>query len=388
MRALYVIHNPGWGGGYNQIVRLRRPLEALGWEVALAAPSGSEGAARSRAEGVEVFELPLHRLRASPDPRLLASFVARALPETRALGRLIRDWNADVVQPHGDTNPHAALAGRRAGRAVVWELYDTRTPVPLRRVTMPVVTRTADVVMTVGRALGLAYPGTAALGPRWFEIWPPVPDWMFAFDGDVRAAARAELGVPADAVVVGSIGLISPNKGFDVLLRGLAAARARGAPVVARVLGPPSPGHPRHEASLRREALALGLDDLAFDLRDGGTRIPDLLPAFDVLALTSRSEGLPTVILEAMTAGLPVVATDVGAVGEAVLDAETGYVVGPGDADAVADRLVRLANSADLRRRLGDAGRERFRERFGLDRLAARYADAYQCALERSAARQ
>ncbi len=384
MRALFVINNPGFGGGHNQIVQLRRPLADRGWDVAMVTPTGAEAAPRMRAAGVEVIELPMHRLRASPDPRLQGPFLARFVPEVRALKRLVERWGADVVQPHGDTNPHGALAAHRSGRAVAWQLYDTRTPLPLRRLTMPVVTRVADVIMTVGRALGQAYRGTEALGERWVPIWVPVDDTVFRFDPLRRAQARAELGIPDDAMAVGAIGMQNPSKGFEFFIRALAEARDRGANVVGRILGGSSPAHAAYGASLRREAATRGLlDGATLDIRDGGTRIAELMPGLDCLALSSvpRSEGLPTVIVEAMAVGLPVVATDVGAVAEAVADGRTGFVVAPEDPEAMADRLHELAGDRDLRARMGAAGRRRYQDELGLDQLADTYVRAYERAL-------
>jgi glycosyltransferase involved in cell wall biosynthesis len=390
VKALFVINNPGFGGGYSQIVRLREPLAALGWDVAMVAPQGAEATARLRAGGVEVLEIPLHRLRASPDPRLQAPFLARFVPEVSALRRLFVERGVDVVQPHGDTNPHAGIAAHRAGIAVCWEIYDTRTPVPLRRLTMPVVTRLADSIMTVGRALGHAYPGTERLGERWVPIWPPVDGAAFVPDPARRLAARRELGIPEDAVAVGAIGMLNPSKGFEFFVRALGSARAQGAPVVGRILGGASPAHAAYGESIRAEARALGLlDGVALDIRDGGTRVAELMPGLDVLALSSvpRSEGVPTVILEAMSSGLPVVASDVGAVAEAVADGETGYVIAPEDADLLSARLVQLAGDPALRARLGAAGAARFAREFTIEDLARRYVHAYELALAHRAAR-
>jgi glycosyltransferase involved in cell wall biosynthesis len=119
------------------------------------------------------------------------------------------------------------------------------------------------------------------------------------------------------------------------------------------------------------------------DIRDAGARVPELLPAFDVLALSSvpRSEGMPTVILEAMACGLPVVATRVGAVAEEVVDGQTGLIVEPLDDDALAGALARLAADAQLRGRMGAAGRDRFEQSFRLDVLADIHVRAFELAL-------
>ena len=391
MKGLFVVNNPVFGGGPGQLLRLRDPLARRGWELAAVTPTGADTAVRLRDGGIEVHELPLHRLRARPDPRLHAALLASFPREVRGLRRLIRREGIGIVQLHGDTNPHAAVAGRLEGCAVVWQLYDTRTPVPLRRVTMPVVTRLADVITTWGDALGRAYPGVTALGERWLTVFPPVDGTRFAVSAERRDAARAELGIAPDDVAVACIGMRNPSKGHDHFVRSLAIARREDPSIVGRILGPPSPAHADYEADFRGEAARLGLlDGHALDIRDAGARVPELLPAFDLMALSSvpRSEGMPTVILEAMACGLPVVATDVGAVTELVSHDETGFVVTPLDDDALAGSIGRLAADAELRRRMGAAGRRRFEEVFQLERLADRHADAYERAVAHARARQ
>jgi len=116
-------------------------------------------------------------------------------------------------------------------------------------------------------------------------------------------------------------------------------------------------------ASMRSLARELQIEDKTNFL---GPRsdIPALLSSNDVFVLTTNYEGFPISILEAMRAGLPVIATDVGGVGEAVIDSVTGYLVPRGDSKAVQERIEILAENPELRRKMGEAGRNRFLEHF------------------------
>jgi glycosyltransferase involved in cell wall biosynthesis len=105
--------------------------------------------------------------------------------------------------------------------------------------------------------------------------------------------------------------------------------------------------------------------------------IPDILPTFDVFALPSLSEGLPLTLLEAMAAGLPCVATAVGAMPEAIVAERTGLLVPVGDVAALADTLLRLLRDPNLRREMGQAGQKRARELFDLKVMTRRYEDLY-----------
>jgi glycosyltransferase involved in cell wall biosynthesis len=100
--------------------------------------------------------------------------------------------------------------------------------------------------------------------------------------------------------------------------------------------------------------------------------VPELLAAFDIFALASEREELPVAILEAMAAGLPVVAVETGGIPEMVAEGETGFLVPPRDTVALADRLDRLAADPPLRASLGAAGRQRTFAEFGKDAVVPR----------------
>jgi glycosyltransferase involved in cell wall biosynthesis/uncharacterized membrane protein len=111
--------------------------------------------------------------------------------------------------------------------------------------------------------------------------------------------------------------------------------------------------------------------------------VRELLASSDIFVLSSQSEGHPVSLLEAMAAGLPVVATDVGGVAESVVHRQTGLLVPAGNVTALAAALERLVEDEQLRRRLGTAGRARARELFDLSRFRSSHLDLYQRELER-----
>jgi glycosyltransferase involved in cell wall biosynthesis len=387
MRVLAVIHHPIFGGPHNQTVRLAQPLFHRGWETVVAVPL-EEGNAQKRLHdhGVPVLTTPLHRLRATKHPREHFRLAVSMLPDIRALRNLIRVHSIDLVQLCGLVNPHAAIAARLESRPVVWQLLDTRAPMALRLATMPVVKRLADVVMTTGATVADMHPGVSSLGERLVVYVPPVDTVAFRPDKDRRATARARLGVPTDGILVGTLGNLNPQKGHEYLLR--AAARLR--PVVenlyVRILGAETPTHRAYGARLASEATSLGLtEDSRFSIIDPNGDAELLLPAFDLFALTSvhRSEGIPTVVIEAMSCGLPVVATDVGGVREVVEEATTGLLARPGDAVAVAEALRRLLRDPEMRLQMSKAARARVESDLSLEACADAHAEAYCQALRR-----
>lgn len=191
-------------------------------------------------------------------------------------------------------------------------------------------------------------------------------------------------GVAADAVAPGrrdgatptivAVGRLQQPKDPLTLARALGRVRASFSAVIVGE----GPDRPRLEAEIRR----LGLDEAVVLAGERGD-VADLLARADLFVLSSTSEGLPLSILEAMAAALPVVATSVGGVPEAVEEGETGLLVPPGDPVRLAAALERLLVDPPLRRRLGANGRARVRERFGLEEFRQAHVDVYRRELAR-----
>ena len=175
MNLLSIFHYPIFGGPHNQALRLSAPLATRGWKTRVLLPQepGNAGE-RLRNAGIDVTTMPLHRLRATGNPLTQSRFVAGLWREVGEIRRLIREGDIDLVQIHGLVNPHGAIAARLEGVPVVWQILDTRPPMVLRRLLMPLVARLAQSVMFDGDALTAVHPGAAALSARSFVSYPPV----------------------------------------------------------------------------------------------------------------------------------------------------------------------------------------------------------------------
>jgi glycosyltransferase involved in cell wall biosynthesis len=187
-----------------------------------------------------------------------------------------------------------------------------------------------------------------------------------------REEARRRLGVPAQAVVVGSVGQLAPVKNFGLLLEAVAQARQVLPTLRAVLIG----DGPLREA-LTAQAVALGLGGA---VTFAGTRhdVDALLPALDVYACTSHYEGISLSILEAMAAERPVIATAVGGNPEIIADGDTGLLVPPADSRALAEGVLKLAADPTRRARMGEASRRRVQAAFGLEQMLGAYDRVYQ----------
>jgi glycosyltransferase involved in cell wall biosynthesis len=183
-----------------------------------------------------------------------------------------------------------------------------------------------------------------------------------------------QAGVAADATLVLAVGRLIEQKDHATLLAAFARVRETHSNARLAILG----WGPLEQATKERRS-ALGLDDSVLVL--GRVEPHDWLARADVFAHTSRWEGFGIVLLEAMLSDLPVVATSVSAVPEIVADGTTGYLVPPGDANAVAERVSELLGDPARRRLLGDAGRVRARDEFSVARMTERTLEVYDGAL-------
>ncbi len=173
------------------------------------------------------------------------------------------------------------------------------------------------------------------------------------------------------------VGRLAAVKGLLVLLDALAAARTTRPDLRLTLVGD-GPDRPMLEARVRAMGLDAAVTFAGYKAQD---EVAAALQAADALVLPSFAEGVPVVLMEAMAAELPVVATQVGGVGELVTDGETGLLVPPGDCAALANALLRVMTDEALRQRMGKAGRARVTAQFDVTDQAARLARLFGSAV-------
>lgn len=328
------------GGGEESLLTLARGIDRRRFAPHAVAPRDGDVARALRETGIPVALRPLPPLR----PWTLVG----DLRAVARLGALLREWRIRLVHAHGSRAAfYAALAARRLGIPAIWHVRIVDRDPLLDGLLLALSAR----VIAISDAVGKRFAGSRHARKVRVVYNGVDPDlWTPAAPGPPGGAGLTVL----------LVGRLMPAKGQATLLRAAPVVLERFPATRFVLLGMDSDGE---RARLRRLAAALGIAG-AVEIRDWEA---DPRPAFgsaDVVVLPSRSEGFGRVLVEAGLLAKPVVASRVGGIPEVVLDGETGILVPPEDAAALADALLKLLGDPGLRVSLGSAARSRALLRF------------------------
>jgi glycosyltransferase involved in cell wall biosynthesis len=274
------------------------------------------------------------------------------------LRRLLAEKPVDVVMAHGGWTPHvAALTVRRGGPLLVWQrilpFADKIWNPAMCRVQSAVARRfDAGVALTDDMADELRRLGFR--GPVWTIPNFRKPDRFLAVDRDEAAARlRAEVGVPADVSLIGYVGHLIEQKRPDRLLDVMAHLRARDCPAHLVVAGS---GPLAEDLVARAERLGVAG---AVTFLGHRSDVEWVFGGVDLALLTSESEGIPGVAVEAVMSGCPMVTVPVGGVAEVIEDGVTGIVLDSFEPADMAEAVADLLADEDCRTAMSEAGRKR-----------------------------
>ena len=380
LRVVYVDHCARLSGAELSLLRLLPWLRGVDPHVIL----GEDGplVPRLLAAGISVEVLPmavaardLRRNRVRPSALPLAGAWGSAVYVGR-LTRRLRRLRPDLVHTNSlKAAIYGMVAAKLAGIPVVWHvrdmIADTYLPSPAIRLVRALSGRTAFVFANSNATLAsLADLNSPSSVVPSAVVYDPAP------------ALAADVPVHENGVRIGMVGRIAPWKGQDVFLRAFARAFPDG-PKRAVLIGAPLFGEDEYDRSLRVLAAELGIDgrvEFTGFREDVGSELARLTCLVHASVIP---EPFGQVVLEGMGAGLAVVATAAGGPAEIIGDGLTGLLYPPGDVEALANALRRVADDPELRRRLGSAARERVKG-FAPDVVADEVLKGYEIALGRS----
>jgi glycosyltransferase involved in cell wall biosynthesis len=379
IKVLHCRSSAGQHGPERALLELAPALERLGVKVEIVAlyrrqrlgPAQHPWVAEVERAGLPVTQIP--------DPSAFSPRVARRLAWA------MRRTEADLLHTHDyKSNVLGGLVARQADRSMPWvatvHLHTTTTRrLKVYRALDLFLLRLADRVVTVSRDQRRLLL-SRGVERRRIALVPNVIDAdAFAARAAPSAETRSRLGVPEGAPVLAVVGRLTPQKGVDVLLDALPDVLSVSNDLVVWVVGS---GAARTDLEAR--AADSGVADRVTFLgyhQDAAS----LLAAADVVVVPSRAEGLPVVLLEAMSLGRPVVASRVGGVPDLINGPDVGWLVPPDNAPPLAAALREVLASPERRSAVGEAGRRRVKVSFAPERAARRLATVYRTVLaERS----
>jgi glycosyltransferase involved in cell wall biosynthesis len=360
-RVLHLIETSGPGGAERVLINIVENLDRTRHESVICLLKEGWLAAQLRQRGFEPITIPQRK---GHDPRWISQCVG-----------LIRRKRIDVLHTHEfSMNTYGSVASWLTrvpmiatvhGKAYYGERWR-------RRMAYRLVARHAVQMVAVAEDIRrFLIDHVGATPGKLCTIYNGVDSKTVctAADGE---RVRYELGISKATTVIGTIANLYPVKGHTFLLKA-AAQVARVSPETVWLFA----GRGSLLGQLQEEARQLGIVDKVRFLgfrNDAGA----LLQAMDLFVLPSLSEGLPVSILEAMAAGRPVVATNVGGNREVIVEGKTGFLVPPGDSGALASQMVALLADRQLAQRFGTEGHTRVRENFTLERMVSAYERLYE----------
>lgn len=340
MRILEIVSGVTACGATVHTLQIAKELHRRGNTITLMSKPGAWVLQQARQAGVPTLESPLKRL---------------PLRDLKAAAQFVRENQIQVLLAH--------MSG--ANNFAVWLSRLAKVPAVLRAHahTLHFHWRMAHHIIAVSEQTRQYHIRRNRVSPaRISTVHGFVdPARLCVPDKGVRQAVRSELGLSPSDFAVGVVGNIIPRKGQIYLVRALPQVVARYPQVRVLLVGVVHP--PQYGEQVRREVRQLGVEAHVLWLGERKD-VPHLLQAMDVYALPTLNDMLPMAMLEAMWAQLPILATAVGGIPEAIIDGVEGWLVPPKDPDALAHALIEIIENPDERARRAQNAHQRVCESF------------------------
>lgn len=353
-----------YGGAETQLVNLATMLKERGWDVRIISMLPPQAFTEElAAAGIPIATLNMRR--GVPDPRAVFKLV-----------KILRQWRPDILTSF---MYHANLLGRIAGRmagvpVIISSIRNENFGGPHRERILRLTDWMGDITTINSR---LAAENLVKRGIVPADRMRVIPNGLildkFSSNGIDRTRLRKQLGVVEDEFLWLAVGRLEEQKDYPTLLKAFQILSLDNSKSQLMVAGQ----GPLLEY-LKQRTLDLGISDRAIFL---GLRrdIPSLLDAADGFVLSSAWEGLPNVVMEAMAAGKPVVATSVGGVPELVQDGISGYIVPPRDPEALAAAMLKMMSLLEEERKaMGQTGRAHIEANYSLDHMVDQWEKLYR----------
>lgn len=383
MRVCNVDEEGRFGGPERRIVQVARALKPMGVDTHVLYPSFDSGtfAAQLAKAGIPSTQLRITRL--SKEPRILAKYTVGFVAEVFRMAAFLRRGKFDLVHVNGSYQFKTAIAARLAGIPAIWHLNDTMMNAGVKKLFPWVARYCVDGFIVAGQRVRDYYLAGSGLEDRpCLEIHAPVDTDQFT------PADHEPQRMAAQPLTIVTVSGLNPTKGLEYFVEMAIRVHRKLSNVRFLVAGAELSSHRKYSAQIRQRVADSGMPPGTVKFLGLVDEVPALLRRADICVFTSISEASPTSIWEALASGKPVVTTDVGSVNAYIRDGVSGYVVPVGDVEKLADRVLMLAASNEMRAAIGAAARGVAVERLDLKAAASKHAAIYGRILNRVAAQE
>jgi L-malate glycosyltransferase len=372
MSAQTVLFVNSWstahGGSSTSLIDVVTHLDPGRYRPVVMCPSDGELPSRLRDAGVRVVIRGIHR----PTREEFHRFVL----EVPQHWKWLRSERVALV--HGNTSASRRSIVQAAALARVPYVQHVRNVVKNPRGSYGY--HAAARIVCNSDATGAVFRADSAFQQKTLTLYNAVDLSRYEQENETR---RAELGIDEARPVIGFVGQIVPRKGVTTLITAMTSIVARVPNVLLVIVGCPPPDETEYDTECRRLVSTLGLDN---HVRFLGYRrdVPAFMRTFDVFALPTRSEPFGKVVIEAMAAGCPAVAADVGGIPEIVTGPQLGTLIPPDNPAALSSALLAYLTNPESRAAVSRLGAASVRARFSMASMLRNLQEVYDEILERS----
>lgn len=373
IRIANIMEEGRFSGQHKRILSVAERLRPQGIETVVYFPTLESEffEERLRESGIDYRRMNITR--PTKELKLLARYIFFFLPEVFVLSRQITKDRVDIVHCNGSWQVKGALAAKLARGKVVWHLNDTKRPPIIKGIFSLCAVALADFFVVAGRRVKAYYLDRAPLRGRPYEIiQAPVDTKKYApsllNEKSVLSAFRG--------LNILTIANVNPVKGLEHFIDMARILSARFDNLHFHVVGSIYERQLNYFRKLEKRIQGYGLRNVHF--HGFAAQIEDYLREADIFVCSSLYEASPTSVWEAMATGMPIVSTDVGDVGQVLQDGVGGFVVPPGDPEALAEKVGLLIEDRALRQKLGERARAEAVKSLDIDVCVAAHSRVYR----------